>query len=103
LPVNTAAIEPPHRFVLTVGASLHSRKSGTVVVTVRGTHGRAVAGATVTVDAHKVGVAKALTGITNKHGVVTFKHVRPSRKGTISISASKPGWATATIGIVVLA
>jgi hypothetical protein len=102
LPANTAISEPPHRFALTIGAALRARHSSTLVVTVRGTHGRIVVGATVTLDGHKVGIKKMLTGTTNRHGIVTFKHVRPTKKGTISISASKAGWATATIGISVL-
>jgi hypothetical protein len=54
---------------------------------------KAVRGATVTLDARKVGLRKILKVKTNGKGAAGFRQVRPTRPGKLTISVSKKGFA----------
>jgi hypothetical protein len=58
-------------------------------------------GAGVTVDGRKVGITRVLHGKTDQRGIAAFKNLRPAKAGTVTVSATKPGFMSATIKVSV--
>jgi hypothetical protein len=99
----TPLAEQPHlaHFVLTLAGQLYVKRSGLLRVTVNGTKGKPVKGAEVRFDGHRAGIGKQYHAHTGGHGVVTFRGLRPTRSGTVYISARKSGWWDETVGLEV--
>jgi hypothetical protein len=72
---------------------LHYKASLDVLV--RGPH-HPLGGASVALDGRKAGMKRVMKLKTNKHGWVVFKLARITKKGKVSIKASKHGFKTKT-------
>jgi hypothetical protein len=105
-PISTATSTPlptatplPSRMKVQVKGTLHVSKANTLTVRVESADdGSPIADADVTVDAGKVG-AKVHHGTTNAKGQATFKNLRASKTGTITVTVSKEGFETATVRV----
>jgi len=73
--------------------SIHrSHELAGISLVVRDNHRRAVAGASVRLDGHSAGLPHVLSAKTNENGVATFSGLRIMHPGSLTITASKPGY-----------
>jgi hypothetical protein len=99
-PQPTSVVEEPLKhFVLTIDNPLHANRTGRLRFWVQGTHGKAVSGATVTVDGRKAGIAHILSGHADRSGSVTFSNVHPTRSAILSVRATKIAYTTIQVGL----
>jgi hypothetical protein len=74
---------------------LHVNRSATLIVIVRGSHGRAIRHVLISIFGNDAGIGRVLRGATNVHGTVEFRHVYPRRIGFLTIVATKKGYTDA--------
>lgn len=92
----------PKRMDIAVLGGLRLHASSTLPVFVHGTRGHPVVGVLVLVDGRPVGMPYILGAETNRYGVTTFRSIRPSHAGVVTIRASKRGYRTATARLSVV-
>jgi plastocyanin len=98
----------PPPLAIVVKGSLRAKHNGTLRVSIdassaalsldsAGTQLNAhVSGVTVAVDGRKVGIKAVLRHKTDSKGSATFKHLHPSKVGSVKLSASKSGYTGAS-------
>lgn len=88
---------------ITVHGALRVGLTTTLHVVVRDGKRKPVAGASVRLDGRTSGMARRRSVTTGSHGVATFKHLRPQRAGSVSITASHAGYTPRTVHLAVRA
>jgi hypothetical protein len=88
-------IRRPKSYRLTMRGILHVNRSATLIVIVRGSHGRAIRHVLISIFGNDAGIGRVLRGATNVHGTVEFRHVYPRRIGFLTIVATKKGYTDA--------
>jgi len=92
----------PVRLRIHVGAKPRAGRSTTIKVSVGSSAASKVGGVKVSLDGRKVGIKKVLHKTTNGKGVASFKNVKPRKRGTIIIHATKSGFKSALSKVRVL-